>query len=326
LVEFLFCFIGLVVSYIAWGFFQERILTKPYLSTSTGNEDKFTNGEFLVFCNRIGSVLAGNVGIYFTAPHESYAPPFLYSFCAMSNVLSSWFQYEALKFITFPMQVLAKSCKIVATMGMGYFMNAKTYSVGQILTALTITVGLIVFKVGQSTGKTDDHELSPFFWLGMVLISCYIIADAFTSNWQEKIYKEYKVHNFQMMTGQQTFASIVALAMCFTQLPEIFAFLADHPQCLIHTSLMAVCSAVGSTIIFITIKKFGAVMFVTAMTARMIMSVLLSIFIFNHKIAFYGGVGLTISFLGLTTKVYLKYLASEKKRKQKEASKGQTSI
>jgi len=172
LVEFLFCFIGLVVSYIAWGFFQERILTKPYLSTSTGNEDKFTNGEFLVFCNRIGSVLAGNVGIYFTAPHESYAPPFLYSFCAMSNVLSSWFQYEALKFITFPMQVLAKSCKIVATMGMGYFMNAKTYSVGQILTALTITVGLIVFKVGQSTGNTDDHELSPFFWLGMVLISC----------------------------------------------------------------------------------------------------------------------------------------------------------
>ena len=35
-------------------------------------------------------------------------PFYKYSFCSFSNILSSWFQYEALKFVSFPTQVLAK--------------------------------------------------------------------------------------------------------------------------------------------------------------------------------------------------------------------------
>ena len=33
------------------------------------------------------------------------APLFLFSFCSFSNVLSSWCQYEALKYVNFPTQV-----------------------------------------------------------------------------------------------------------------------------------------------------------------------------------------------------------------------------
>ncbi len=33
------------------------------------------------------------------------APLYKYSYCSFSNIISSWCQYEALKFISFPTQV-----------------------------------------------------------------------------------------------------------------------------------------------------------------------------------------------------------------------------
>ena len=42
-----------------------------------------------------------------------HAPPYKYSLAAISNVMSSWFQYEALKFVSFPLQVLSKSSKVI---------------------------------------------------------------------------------------------------------------------------------------------------------------------------------------------------------------------
>jgi adenosine 3'-phospho 5'-phosphosulfate transporter B2 len=44
------------------------------------------------------------------APFYSYAPS------SISNSLSSWAQYEALKHVSFPTQVLSKSCKIIPVM------------------------------------------------------------------------------------------------------------------------------------------------------------------------------------------------------------------
>jgi hypothetical protein len=35
----------------------------------------------------------------------SIAPLYQFSFCSISNILSSWCQYEALKYVTFPTQV-----------------------------------------------------------------------------------------------------------------------------------------------------------------------------------------------------------------------------
>eukprot|EP00494_Astrolonche_serrata_P029225 UN29492 len=209
----MFYVVGLVVCYIAWGFFQERIMTQPYTSSIDGKKNKFTQAEFLVLCNRLLALAVGYIGLMYTGPYENFAPPFSYSFCSMSNILSSWFQYEALKFITFPMQVVAKSTKIIATMTMGYFLNGKSFTRMEIFNAIVITLGLVVFKFGQSQGGTDDEELSDYFLLGMVLISCYIICDSFTSNWQSRVYSTYSVGSLQMMVGINAFSTCYLLLL-----------------------------------------------------------------------------------------------------------------
>ena len=118
-----------------------------------------------MFVNRI---LAFGVALtYITlAPRRSLpthtAPIYKYSFCSMSNILSSWCQYEALKFVSFPtqvrilhslltsyevlfknskfsfvplLQVLAKASKIIPVMAMGRVVSGKIY---QVLTLVKI--------------------------------------------------------------------------------------------------------------------------------------------------------------------------------------------
>ena len=51
---------------------------------------------------------------YWQEPDQRSAPPYKYSMSAMSNVMSSWFQYEALKYVSFPLQVLSKSSKVLS--------------------------------------------------------------------------------------------------------------------------------------------------------------------------------------------------------------------
>jgi adenosine 3'-phospho 5'-phosphosulfate transporter B2 len=116
--KLLFCFVGLQLSYILWGVVQENLMTQKY------EKGSFKSSAFCVFGNRflalfisLGIVLFRkwrNTSTGNEAPYYQYLPS------SLSNSLSSWAQYEALKYISFPTQVLSKSCKIIPVMLVGY--------------------------------------------------------------------------------------------------------------------------------------------------------------------------------------------------------------
>lgn len=116
--KLIFCFTGLQVSYVLWGYVQEYLMTQEYAA------GKFKSSSFCVFGNRILALIisliivmcrkAATTGPIKEAPFYAYAP------ASISNTLSSWAQYEALKFLSFPTQTLSKSCKIIPTMLVSY--------------------------------------------------------------------------------------------------------------------------------------------------------------------------------------------------------------
>lgn len=58
-----------------------------------------------------------------------HAPPlYTYSFCSISNTLSSWCQYEALKYVSFPTQTFCKASKLIPTMVMGRVLRREKYA------------------------------------------------------------------------------------------------------------------------------------------------------------------------------------------------------
>lgn len=112
---FSFCIaapLPLKVSYLTWGVLQERVMTREYGKGEEGGGETFRDSQFMVFMNRILALAISGLCCAMTKQPRHGAPMYKYSFCSMSNILSSWCQYEALKFVSFPTQVLAKASKV----------------------------------------------------------------------------------------------------------------------------------------------------------------------------------------------------------------------
>ena len=126
-----FCFVGLQVSYLTWGILQEKIMTRKY-EDSYGNVGQFKDSQFLVFVNRVLAFAVALLYITFSRQPRHRAPIYKYSVCSFSNILSSWCQYEALKFVSFPTQVSlstssSRTFKIwVSYIVMIYFLKTST--------------------------------------------------------------------------------------------------------------------------------------------------------------------------------------------------------
>ncbi|KAI4877559.1 hypothetical protein NFI96_028586 [Prochilodus magdalenae] len=180
--KLVFCAAGLQASYLTWGVLQERVMTRSYGGSETeGGGERFRDSQFLVFMNRILALtVAGLCCVVFKQPRHA-APMYKYSFASLSNILSSWCQYEALKYISFPTQVLAKASKVIPVMLMGKLVSQKSYEYWEYFTAVLISVGVSMFLLSSSTNK---HPSTVTTFSGVIILAGYIMFDSFTSNWQ----------------------------------------------------------------------------------------------------------------------------------------------
>merc|ERR1719281_1917217 len=170
------CLLGLLGTLGVYGFLQERIMATPY-----GGPGVFFEGTvFLVLCNRLfGAALAC---VVVTPDTKVEGPPlWKYALCSASNVLASAFQYEALKFVAFAVQMVSKSCKILPVMLWGV--------------AAAVTLGCLCFLIGGDLTAARDlsiagaQDVDPrahvhLLALGLTLSAASIACDGFTSMYQ----------------------------------------------------------------------------------------------------------------------------------------------
>jgi len=148
--KFLMCFIGLQTSYLTWGYMQELIMTTEFNPTERTPDGKFPSAAFCVFSNRFLAIIVAVIAVKLR--HGSLhagAPLIAFSPCALSNTLSSWCQYASLKFVSFPVQTVFKSSKIIPVMLMGRLLKGTSYPCKQYIEAAMITLGVAVFSVSS---------------------------------------------------------------------------------------------------------------------------------------------------------------------------------
>lgn len=122
------CIISLNVTFVTWGVLQERMLTRRY-PRFTG--EFFTYSYALVFTNRFWTLIMSSIlMIYFKPKRSSSTVIYEYSFPSISNMLSSWCQYESLRYVSFPAVTLFKSFKLAPVMAMGKFLGNKSCKFG----------------------------------------------------------------------------------------------------------------------------------------------------------------------------------------------------
>ncbi|ELU01129.1 hypothetical protein CAPTEDRAFT_94388 [Capitella teleta] len=302
--QLLFCAAGLLTFYLTWGLLQERIMAFKYGKTDTDPGENFKNSQFLVFVNRILALVVAMIIINVKQQPRHRAPLYKYSFSSLSNIMSSWFQYEALKFVSFPVQVLAKASKVIPVMLMGKIISKRSYDLYEYLTAVMISLGVSMFLLTSGDAVHDDSKATTFS--GVIILLGYLLFDAFTSNWQGEIFKAYKVSSFQMMAGVNFFSVIFTTASLVEQggFVESLAFMARHPDFLWHSILLSICSAIGQLFIFYTISQFGAVTFTIIMTVRQGFAILLSCIIYAHPVTIVGILGIMVVFLAMFLRIH----------------------
>ncbi|XP_036329703.1 adenosine 3'-phospho 5'-phosphosulfate transporter 1 isoform X2 [Rhagoletis pomonella] len=297
------CFGGLMVSYLTWGVLQEKIMTQQYFNYN-GQPSHFKDSQFLVFCNRLSAFICAIVTLRLKRPAGRHCTPlYMYSFASFSNIMSAWFQYEALKFVSFPTQVLAKACKIIPVMLMGKIISKNKYDWYEYVSAVLISLGMIFFMTG-SANSTNASSVTTF--TGIFLLTMYLTCDSFTANWQDDLFKNYEMSSLQMMAGVNLFSTIFTATSLWVQggFIDSLTFASEHPKFILDAITISMCSAVGQLFIFYTISVFGAVVFTIIMTLRQAFAILLSCLIYKHKISVLGIFGILVVFFAVFMRSY----------------------
>ncbi|KAG0712933.1 Adenosine 3'-phospho 5'-phosphosulfate transporter 1 [Chionoecetes opilio] len=309
------CFLGLQVSYLTWGVLQEKIMTKEY-QNSAGSIGHFKDSQFLVFVNRILAFLLAAVYLACTRQPRHTAPIYKYSYCSFSNIMSSWCQYEALKYVTFPTQVLAKASKVIPTMIMGKIIASKKYEYYEYVTAVLISFGMSLFLLG-STENHGSTTTSTTTMSGVIILVAYMSFDAFTSNWQGELFSQHKMSSVQMMCGVNLFSCLLTTTSLVQQgsFAVSLQFMFTYPAFFWDSLILSVCSATGQLFIYYTISVFGPVVFIIIMTIRQGLAILLSCIIYSHPITLLGILGISLVFTAIFLRIYCSHRLKQVQRK-----------
>lgn len=297
-----------MVSYLIWGVLQEKIMTQEYVHMEGTKEVRvhFKESQFLVFANRFLAFLIAGIYLRLNAgstTKQQSAPLYKFSISSIANILSAWFQYEALKFVNFPTQVLAKSCKIIPVMVMGKIVSRTQYQFYEYVTAGLISLGMVMFMFGSA----DESKGSAVTTLtGVFLLCMYMASDSFNSNWQGELFKSYRMSPVEMMFGVNMFSCLFTGSSLFVQsgFLDSIEFAMRHPAFVYDCLLLSISAAVGQLFIYFTISKFGPVVFTIIMTLRQAVAILLSCVIYKHNISATGMFGILVVFLAIFLRIY----------------------
>ena len=304
-------FIGITACFSLYSLIQERLMTIGF------GEDKeiFRYSVFIVLVNRLVTILtSAGVLLVLGLPLEPSAPTALFAVPSLANVIGSAAQYEALKYVSFPLQALAKCAKSVPVMAWSWVTSARKYYLKDYLAAGVVTFGCALFvltgDISSPTlpgGLDDDATRSSmvfFTTTGLVLLSVFIVFDGLTCTVQDKLFSSYDMHSCNQLLYVSCWSALVSAGFLVAtgQMKPALSFVYLYPESL---QLMLLQSCVSTTVqlfISFTIKQYGALNFALMMTLRQFLSIVLSCFVFKHELSILQWTGTVFVISGLLTR------------------------
>jgi len=308
--------VGIIGMLGMYGVIQEKIMTVPYGKTDKYEGELFTASVFLVFCNRIVAILYACGMTYFKKEEFGpKAPLWKYLAISVSNVAATWCQYEALKWVSFPVQMLGKSFKMMPVMVWSIVISGKKYEAKDWLIAGGVTWGVTQFLLtGSIKSKHADKGSSVY---GLILMGGFLGCDGFTSTFQEKVFKDCKTTKYNQMLYVNAGSAVVSLSSFILSgaAPSTIAFCFRHTDFVVQAMTLSAAAVSGQFFIYSQVKEFGALVLAATMNIRQVNSIMVSFLLYGHSITFMQLVGLVMVFGALFYKTYLGYKGGQDKPK-----------
>ncbi|KAI9019140.1 UAA transporter [Hyaloraphidium curvatum] len=290
---------GILASFLVYGVAQEKIMTTPYGEDG----ERFDETAFLVLLNRLVAVALAAALMWANraTDKDQFAPAApLRSYLAIAacNFLSTFAQYEALKYLSFPMQTLGKTGKMVPVLLIGALLQGKKYGAVDYATVAAVTLGSFLF-ITSGEIRSSFHPPRPHdTFAGMLLLALYLFFDGFTTTSQERLFRAYAMSAPHQMFWVGAWAVVLSILLLLfpidtllttgtlehNKLGPAVAFAARHPALLADALVLSFAATAGQALIYFCIRTYGALVLSTILTTRQIISILLSALIFAHPI------------------------------------------
>eukprot|EP00996_Jenningsia_fusiforme_P000967 NODE_1881_length_1370_cov_32.289175_g1702_i0.p1 GENE.NODE_1881_length_1370_cov_32.289175_g1702_i0~~NODE_1881_length_1370_cov_32.289175_g1702_i0.p1 ORF type:complete len:352 (-),score=53.96 NODE_1881_length_1370_cov_32.289175_g1702_i0:223-1278(-) len=292
--QFLIASLGVFAFFIIFGIQQEAVT-----SAFTAHDTHL--GLFMSVLMFAIYILVSSAELTFASKQRIRLPPrpacVLYMLLGGCSVLSSGFSNVSCEYLNYPSQVMYKSCKLLLVMVVGIFMLRKRYQWYSYCAAVSLTTGLVLLSVADSESALN-HDV-----LGVVFISGSLFGDAFISNLQEMIYRDFSPSEGEVILFQRScgISILLVLSVATGQLKEGVAFVFDHPSVLGRIVMFGLAGVSGEYFIMLLTRLFGALSCVLTTSIRKAMTIYLSFLLFpkpyNHlylvaSICIFAGIGL----------------------------------
>lgn len=208
-----------------------------------------------------------------------------------------------LRYVIYPIQVLAKSCKPVPVMIMGAFMG-KRYPLKKYVNVVMIVFGVALFMGGgdkkgggkhsSGGGGDDDSDSSPGQMFGILLLFVSLCFDGGTGAYEDKLMSVHSVQPFDLMYNIQLGKTILA-GVSLLVLNELHIFMKMCQDMGFLLVALGLSGAMGQVFIFVTISKFGALTCSIIGLARKVTTLVASIYFYGHHLNGVQFSGLVIS-------------------------------
>ena len=272
---------GIFLSYSVLAVQQENVYKRAY----GGEHFKYT---FLVLVmERLINAAVALVGLLSFGPSGLKIPHLDIFNSGVSQMLAMASSNEALRYVSYPTQVLGKSCKMVPVMAGGIVLGGKRFSLVEYVQVALITLGVVVFNFGGARKKGGAKD-SPY---GLALIGVSLLLDAVTGGLQDKVKvatkalnpdaagpKRPSLHESMMWTNASGGIVALVLALLTGHMVGGIKFAIAHPEVLYSICLFSMASAVGQNFIFYVVTQFNPLVLTTVTTTRKIFTTLYSVF------------------------------------------------
>ena len=283
--ELIVCCLGVFISFSYFAVMQEDVyVVQP-------NGERFSMTFFALVFERTVNALCALVAI-FVFGGSGYKLPLKDIFRSGSTqMLAMAASNEALRYVSYPTQVLGKSCKMVPVMLGGLVLGGRKFSRFQYLSVAFVTFGVFLFNYGKPSSSGKSASVRENSTYGLILIFLSLVFDAITGGLQDKVKVSTKILNpshrktakpsaHESMLYTNLSGAIIAFAFAIVtgQIASGIEFCAKYPKVLKAIVSYSFASAVGQNFIYYTITSFDVLVLTTVTTTRKIFSTVYSVF------------------------------------------------
>ncbi|KAL0421147.1 UNVERIFIED_CONTAM: UDP-galactose/UDP-glucose transporter 3 [Sesamum latifolium] len=174
-----FCVAGIWAAYIYQGVLQETVSTKRF----GPDKKRFEHLAFLNLAQNVVCLIWSYLMIkIWSNGRNGGAPWWSYWSAGITNTIGPAMGIEALKYISYPAQVLAKSSKMIPVMLMGALVYGIRYTFPEYVCTLLVAGGVSTFALSKTSSKTISKLANPNAPLGYGLCFLNLAFDGFTND------------------------------------------------------------------------------------------------------------------------------------------------